>query len=105
METKSGQTAPTDGAGGSGNVYLSNIQLWNKNFPQWNDLHYSSSDMSSINTKSTGFFLYEFPSGTKYGPASSEDVARFQQALQEGKQFIEKGHHGYNLKFYVSKLK
>lgn len=47
------------------------------------------------------YWLYESDSYQKYGPASEEDVAAYTKALQEGKTYISKGHHGFTMKFYV----
>ena len=49
------------------------------------------------------YYLYEFECNEEYGPASEEDILSYQKALKEGKSFISKGHHGYELKFYVKK--
>jgi hypothetical protein len=43
----------------------------------------------------------EYGRDVPYGPASEEDIANYTKALQSGKSYFSKGHHGFELKFYV----
>ncbi len=49
--------------------------------------------------------LYEFDNGKQFGPASDEDAAAYTKALQEGKQYITRGYHGYTLKMVVRNVR
>jgi hypothetical protein len=47
--------------------------------------------------------LYEYDNGRYFGLASEEEQARYTKALQEGKSYILRGYHGYELKVVVRK--
>ncbi len=59
--------------------------------------------MTDTSPSKTVYYLYEYDRGIKYGPASEEDCAAYTKTLQEGKTFINKGHHGFSLRMIVRK--
>lgn len=51
------------------------------------------------------YHLFQYDNGEHFGVASDEDITAYTKALQEGRPFITRGYHGYNLKMTVRKVR